>query len=80
MKNAKLREKIARLEEKLLASEKALFIAVSNEKLAGRISILENVNEHGTGKKEGSDKTWAVVVVIIGLIFGLIELILRLRS
>lgn len=77
MKSSKLREKIARLEEKLIASEKALFIAVSNEKLAGRIAILENLSENYVGKKEGSDKTWAVAIVVLGLIFGLIEIILR---
>lgn len=73
-------EKIARLEERLIASDKALELAVKAEALAARVAILEKSAEHNVGKKEGVDKTWAYLVVILGLIFGLIEIFLRIQK
>lgn len=99
-------EKIARLEEKLVASDKALelareamkvwqedsnkvreqikdertfFFTIADSKILElRIRSLEERSNEVAGKQFGSDKAWAYVVVIVGLIFGLAEIIIRL--
>lgn len=72
-----LREKTARLEERLAAADKALNIAVANATLAARVTVLEKILEHEDGRKKGTDNTWAFIFVGLGLVFGAIELILR---
>lgn len=77
MEKEDLQIKLAVLEERLAAADKALNIAVANAALAARVTVLEKVIEHDSGEKKGIDKTWAWVVMGLGLLVAAVELIIR---
>lgn len=83
-----LREKVARLEEKLFASEKALDLARddlrvsanSGQDLEIRLRILEQNVKIDAGKHSAFSTVWVISIAVISIIISLVALIIKFKG
>lgn len=72
-------ERIARLEEKMIAADKALGLAQESifqrAALESRVSVLEASVNRDEGKKSGYSSLWAIIVAIISIGIAVVSLL-----
>ena len=77
-----LNERVARLEERQIASDKAIPlvaepIKVEARLLASKVNVLETAKNESTGKSSGFTMSWGIIVTVVGVVLVVAGLLLN---